>query len=48
MGELNRQEICAALGVRESVIRRSEQRRLPYTRWASGRIATTWQSARRG
>ena len=31
MGELNRQEICAALGVSESTIRRLEQQGLPYT-----------------
>lgn len=31
MGELNRQEICAPLGVSESTIRRLEQRGLPYT-----------------
>lgn len=31
MGELNRQDICAALGVSESTIRRLEQRGLPYT-----------------
>ena len=31
MSELNRQEICAALGVSESTIRRLEQRGLPYT-----------------
>lgn len=31
MGELNRQEICAALGVSESTIRCLEQQGLPYT-----------------
>lgn len=31
MGELNRQQICAALGVSESTIRRLEQAGLPYT-----------------
>jgi phage terminase Nu1 subunit (DNA packaging protein) len=31
MGELNRQGICAALGVSESTIRRLEQQGLPYT-----------------
>ena len=31
MGELNRQKICAALGVSESTIRRLKQRGLPYT-----------------
>jgi phage terminase Nu1 subunit (DNA packaging protein) len=31
MGELNRQQICAALGVSESTIRRLEQVGLPYT-----------------
>ena len=31
MSELNRQDICAALGVSESTIRRLEQRGLPYT-----------------
>lgn len=30
-GELNRQQICAALGVSESTIRRLEQAGLPYT-----------------
>jgi hypothetical protein len=31
MSELNRQQICAALGVSESTIRRLEQIGLPYT-----------------
>lgn len=31
VGELNRQQICAALGVSESTIRRLEQAGLPYT-----------------
>jgi len=31
MGELNRQQICAALSVSESTIRRLEQLGLPYT-----------------
>lgn len=31
MSELNRQQICAALGVSESTIRRLEQHGLPYT-----------------
>lgn len=30
-GEINRQQICAALGVSESTIRRLEQAGLPYT-----------------
>ncbi len=30
-GELNRQQICAALGVSESTIRRLEQAGLPFT-----------------
>jgi predicted DNA-binding transcriptional regulator AlpA len=31
MKELNRQEICAALGISESTIRRLEQAGLPFT-----------------
>jgi hypothetical protein len=31
MSELNRQQLCAALGVSESTIRRLEQSGLPYT-----------------
>lgn len=31
MSELNRQQICAALGVSESTIRRLEQNGLPFT-----------------
>ena len=31
MSEMNRQEICAALGVSESTIRRLEQAGLPFT-----------------
>lgn len=31
MSELNRQQLCAALGVSESTIRRLEQLGLPYT-----------------
>lgn len=31
MSEMNRQQICAALGVSESTIRRLEQVGLPYT-----------------
>ena len=31
MGELNRQQICTALGVSESTIRRLEQQGMPYT-----------------
>lgn len=31
MNELNRQQICAALGVSESTVRRLEQTGLPYT-----------------
>lgn len=31
MGEMNKQQICAALGVSESTIRRLEQAGLPYT-----------------
>ena len=31
MNELNRQQICAALGVSESTIRRLESQGLPYT-----------------
>lgn len=30
-GELNRQQLCAALGISESTIRRLEQSGLPYT-----------------
>ncbi|MGZ8289364.1 MAG: hypothetical protein ACXW2U_10910 [Telluria sp.] len=31
MGELNKQQLCAALSISESTVRRLEQRGLPYT-----------------
>lgn len=46
--ELSRQQLCAALGISESTVRRLELQGLPYTPVGLCGNATTWPSAKRG